>query len=332
MCIGVPTAFSNYKFKQNVTPQSKKALKTIIETCLAVKRDEHLAIVIHEKQHAIGGALWNIARRFTRNLTIIYFSNVKKDDCQMNHGICDLLRNVDVGIIITPGVLQVDQLGSAQQTGTRIVVIQNSSENLIERALDSNFYRVSMKSRKVADLFSIGKSLHVMSPTGTDLKVDINNLLATAETGLANKPGELASIPAGEANLIIKNATGKIAIDRIAGNKKKLSQPILMFVNQGKITQIKGSVEADLLKKQLRKFGTDARKLYEFGLGTNKSVVLGRSGEEDEKANGAVHISFGQNLTKPENGKIVPSIKGIIMKATLSLDGNIIAQNGEFLF
>lgn len=315
-----------------IAQQTKQALKTLLTNCIALQRHEHLAVVTHESLANLGETLGRLARPFTRKITLVSYANLKKTDFSVPEGVRDLLRKADAGLVFTPGAAAPARFSRARQNGTRIVLMQNASAALIERAVDANFRMVSIKSRKIADLFSIGKLAKVTSKNGTDMELAIGRQKGSAETGLAHDGGELTSLPAGEATLILKeNVSGKIVLDRIAGQRRNLAKPIILHVAKGRISQLKGQREAELLRKELRKFGSDARKIHEFGVGTNSNVVLGNSSQEDEKANGTIHISFGKDLVTNTQGKFLPAIKGMILSPSLTIDGKTILQDGEFM-
>ncbi len=312
-----------------MTSQTPKALRTMLQTCLDFKPQEHLVIVCHESLIEMGESLWVMAKRVSKEIVLVKCARQRKNGQPLPAGILNLLKSADAGVVLAPDYIPEHTLDPARQDGCRMVIVQNASAAILDRMLNANFNRVSMRSRRLADLFSIAKNLHITSPSGTEVTIALNKTKGFAQTGLANNAGELTSIPAGEASLILDhNVNGKICLDRIAGNRKKLAKPITLHIQKGRISQIKGKKEAELLRKSIRKFGDDGRRLHELGVGTNKTVTLGTSAQEDVKANGTIHISFGENKTTKAQGKVLQAIKGLVLNPTLSVDGKPVIKDG----
>jgi len=308
----------------------EKSTRAVLRNCFDLKPNECLLIVTDKSLADVGETIWKTAFRISKNSLLLKFSN--GTDNQLPEAVQGLLAQADACFVLTSKPLDEKTFNKARRNGSRILVLQNATGTLIERTFETNYKKINNISRKISDLFSIGKSLHLTSPSGTEARLTISRMKGIAETGVVQQAGEFASLPAGEACVILnhKHINGMLAIDRIAG-MKKLANPITLNVKEGEITQIKGGHEADELRKAIRKFGPAGRQIYEFGVGTNPGVKLGNSAQEDEKALGTIHVSFGQNKTTKVHGKMVQAIKGILLKPTLSVDGKLIVEKGRIV-
>ncbi|NIR52959.1 hypothetical protein GWO43_30485, partial [candidate division KSB1 bacterium] len=144
--------------------------------------------------------------------------------------------------------------------------------------------------------------------------------------------GELTFLPAGEACVTInKNLDGCLVLDRIAGQKRELTKSIQLSIKNGHVTHIKGNEDAERLRRNLRRFGKSGRAVAEIGVGTNGHVSFGASAHEDEKVLGTAHISLGQDQLTKVKGKMLQSVKGIILNPTICIDGRLIVDNGKML-
>jgi len=259
----------------------EKSTRAVLRNCFDLKPNESLLIVTDKSLADVGETIWKTALRISKNSLLLKFSN--GTDNQLPEAVQGSLAQADACFVLT---------SKARRNGSRILVLQNATGTLIERTFETNYKKINNISRKISDLFSIGKSLHLQSPSGTEARLTISRMKGIAETGVVQQAGEFASLPAGEACVILnhKHINGMVAIDRIAGIKK-LANPITLNVKEGEITQIKGGHEADELRKAIRKFGPAGRQIYEFGVGTNPGVKLGNSAQEDEKALGTIHVS-----------------------------------------
>lgn len=313
-----------------MSPLNRSA-RSILRNCLNLKSGESFLIITEESLADIGELIWAYAKRTTPNTVLMKFTHKGVNGYNLSACIHSSLLQANTTLILTPTCLYKKSFNEALKKGCRILTIQNASKALIERIFETNYKKVSNLSRKLADLFSIGKKLHLTSPTGTDLQIPISRIKGLPETGLVHAAGEITNLPAGEAclNIINEGINGKIAIDRIAGVKKKLAHPIILNINKGHVTQIKGKKEAEELRKNIRKFGKSGRKIQEFGVGTNYKVKWGDSGIEDEKVLGSVHISLGQD--QATKNKMVLALKAILLDTTLIIDGKRILEDGNFL-
>ncbi|MFQ5824988.1 MAG: hypothetical protein ACE5JB_13110 [bacterium] len=311
--------------------QLDKAARTILKECLNIKAQESVLIVTEESLREIGEALWNCAKKVSNYPLITRFSPKNLNLPELPAAVFSSLKNSDTVIFLTQKCVDEQMFEKARQNGTRFVVLQNTSKELIERSLEANYKLISNLSRRLADIFSIGKNLYLKTPSGTETQIAISRIKGNADTGLVHKAGELTYLPAGEACLYLphNNIEGRIILDGIAGYKKFFAKPIVLFLKNGQITQIKGEKPAEQLRKDIRKFGKNGRRIHELGVGTNNKVALGNSAQEDEKALGTVHIVFGQKHITKVRGKIIPSIKGILLNPTLSVDGKLIVEDGN---
>ncbi|MCH9008722.1 hypothetical protein IIA29_12100 [candidate division KSB1 bacterium] len=314
------------------TSKLKKVARTIIKSSLALGSGESLTIVTDRSFSELADALWRTANRISKNIIEVSYSNKTSCTHKLPEAIYASLVHSNACVIVTPNYLDEAMFDKARQRGSRIVILQNASESQLVRLCSGDLPQISNLSRKLADLFSIGKRLQLTSPSGTDAELLISRAKGIPETGLAQHPGELASVPGGEAYVMTNGGVdGRLVVDRIAGVKKKLTKPIVINVSKGKITQIKGTRGAEDLRKSLRKFGQDGRKIKRLGVGTNTKVVLGNSALEDERLMATVHITFGQDRVTQAHGKMLQAIKGLIFNPTLTQDGKLLLEDGKFV-
>ncbi len=311
----------------------EKSVRTVLKNCLSLKPKDSLLIVAEDALDETAEFIWKCAKRLTKKLILTKFDFKNLNGHNLPGAIYSSLQYSNTSLILCSNCLQQLTFNTEKQNGARILVLENASRRFVERAFVPDYKKISNLSRKLADLFSIGKKVRLQSPSGTDAMLTIARIKGKADTGIVDENGGLMFLPAGEASLSLnhKNIDGRVVLDRIAGVRKKLANPILLNVNDGHVLQIRGGEEAQLLKRDLRKFKDEGRKIYELGVGTNKSIVLGRSAKEDEKSFGNVHISLGKNQTTKSNTKLLQAVKGIVLKPTLTIDDRLIIKDGKFL-
>jgi leucyl aminopeptidase (aminopeptidase T) len=313
--------------------QLDKAARTILRECLGVKSHESVLIVTEDSLWEIEKALWSCAKRLTKFPLLTRFSSKHLNISALPSPVISSFKTSDIVLFITQKCVNVKLFDDARRQGTRFLVLQNISNGLLDRLLETNYKILSYHSRRLADIFSIGKTLYLTSPSGTDAQFSIARIKGIADTGLVHKAGDFTLLPAGEACLELRNQNveGRIVLDRIAGYGKRFSKPIVLNIKNNYINQIKGEKGAEQLRKEIRKFGRDGRRIQEFGVGTNEKAMIGYSAQEDEKVLGTVHVGFGQNRTTKVRNKIIQPIKGLVLKPTLKIDGKLIIEHGNLL-
>ncbi|MGL4524041.1 MAG: aminopeptidase [Spirochaetia bacterium] len=163
--------------------------------------------------------------------------------------------------------------------------------------------------------------MHIQTPAGTDLYVDISERTAFVDDGNFSRPGEAGNLPAGEAFIspTLYKAYGKIVFDGSLALKDKTlipTTPVTLEVKDGLVSHIQGGNEAQALIKtiehgeklaiQLEKEGKlkpgdgtlyakNARHLGEIGIGVNPAAKVIGNMLIDEKALNTCHIAIGSN-------------------------------------
>ncbi len=312
---------------------SQRQLRNLLKNSLSLQPRETLLVAAEESAQEVGDALWHTSRKCVSESVLVKFSWRNGSRHGLPAAVFQGLQQVDAAVILTPHLLLPASFEPVLAKRTRVLVVYNTTPGQLERSLQTAYGKISYRSRRLADIFSIGKKLRVTAPNGTDVTFDIARIKGKAETGLSQQAGELAYLPAGEACVLFNksNAEGAIVLDRLAGRKKRLAHHITLRIKNGHITQIKGAAEADHLRKELRKIGTTGRGIFELGVGTNDRVEIGRSPQEDEKALGTVHVSIGKDFVTKSQGKLIQSVRGLVLSPTLTIDGRTIVEDGKIL-
>jgi leucyl aminopeptidase (aminopeptidase T) len=89
-------------------------------------------------------------------------------------------------------------------------------------------------------------------------------------------------------------AVGEIVVDGSIAGIGKVSEPLIVTLEQGRIAGAQGAEAAQLL--ELLGEG-DGLVLGEFGIGTNDKARVTGNVLEDEKVYGTIHVAFGSNRT-----------------------------------
>ncbi len=237
----------------------------------------------------------------------------------------------ELAVIVLPK-LDADSINwLRQQNRTRVVFFPQIDAEEISTALETDPRQLRDRSRKLADILTIGRTLQLTTGEGAALKMSITQNRGNAEVLPFLPEMFLASLPLGRAFVmpVINSVAGEIVIDDLAGNHSSAASPIELKIVDGKITLIKGGKAANELRRRLRLAGANARQIVEIGVGLNEKARLGNSECEDEKVMGTVHLGIGRQAS----GSKIPEIfaRGILQKPNMLIDGKKIVEDGKML-
>jgi leucyl aminopeptidase (aminopeptidase T) len=143
-------------------------------------------------------------------------------------------------------------------------------------------------------------------------------------------PGESGNLPSGEAYIapVEGSAEGQILVDGSISGIGKVDSPLLLTVQNGRITKTEGTTGERLLQILGEQ---DGRMLGEFGIGTNDKARITGVVLEDEKVYGTIHVAFGSNNTF--GGTIVAGvhIDLVVKEPDVYLDDRLIMKKGQLL-
>ncbi len=202
----------------------------------------------------------------------------------------------------------------AQNNRSRIISItkgHNPYEILTRGAVEEPIEKIKERASKVSELMKDVKRVHITSPLGTDIWLNVRPDLNEVEDGNLGNPGSLSNYPIGEWSCSPdwEGSNGVLVIDGPCGgniNQDIIDEgkPFVLTVKQGEVIDIKGDGKAlDMWKSYLDSGNNDknhAYRLAEFAVGTNTKALQGKprsywGSTEGEKVYGTAHIAVGSN-------------------------------------
>jgi leucyl aminopeptidase (aminopeptidase T) len=244
------------------------------------------------------------------------------------------MKAVDVILIPTSNSLSHTKARrEACQGGARVVTLPGITVDIMERTLNVDYQKIVDRTKRLADVLTIGRTVRITTPAGTDVTMSIAKAKGYADTGLVHEPGGFSNLPAGEACIAPQEGQteGIIVVEGSMGTSATMKTPITLIVKDGYAVRIKGGEEAYTLRRLLKRYKRPARNIAELGIGTNHKAKLGGSVLEDEKVLGTVHIALGNNVSLGGTVAVPQHIDGILLKPTLIIDGRKILDKGKLL-
>jgi len=309
-----------------MTKELKRAARRVVRNYAAVKRGEKVLIIIDESLRSIGYLLWQEARKIRAEVLL-----VEVIPEEPSPALISLMKYMDVILITTSKPLP--HTGETSRAAARIISCAGITPDTMGRTVNINCRKMVERSRKLADILTIARTANLTTPAGTDLAISLVNSRGLADTGMAQHPGDLSNLPAGEARVapVEGKTQGVIIVDGSVGDIGLVKTPIKMIVKDGFVTRIIGGEEAQAIRNLIRPFGRPARNIAELGIGTNHRAKLCGNILEDKKVLGTVHIAIGDNSSLGGKVSVPIHLDCVLLKPTLIVDGRKILDQGRLL-
>src|SRR5262249_1033786 len=109
--------------------------------------------------------------------------------------------------------------------------------------------------------------------------------------------------------------------------------PIELTVESGRVVKIDGGAEARILRDYLEKYGDDNAYMCpaEASVGVNAEAVVRGIQREDKNIMGPLHFGLATNMDVAGSSKWKADMDGVILPATLYVDGVKRVDRGKIL-
>jgi leucyl aminopeptidase (aminopeptidase T) len=200
----------------------------------------------------------------------------------------------------------------------------------IVNALDVDYKKMQEEDKLIKSKIAVGKVMTVKTRAGTNLTIDLNGVSVRSADGNYTKFGTGGNLPAGEVYFAPPKIDGVVVIDASSRNRENavlIQKPIIIKIENNKITSIEGDEEAKILEESLKetekaaKHPENVRYLAEFGIGTNlKAKIIGAT-IVDEKSFGTAHIAIGSNFWFGGKNKTLIHYDQVFKNPRIKIDG-----------
>jgi len=239
----------------------------------------------------------------------------------------------------------------AKKNACRLISItkgKNPHEILTKGAVEESVEAILEKNEKINELMKEVEKVHITSPEGTDLWLNLIDESKGHEKEDFSKPGALGNYPIGEwacspdwngsDGVLVVNGPigGEHMLDQVKQNgpvKLKIQSGEVVAINDLPVDQESGNPLIESIKKYLNAGNNEknhAYRLAELGIGTNTKACQGKAdydigSSEGEKIYGTMHVAVGSNgsLGVPKNH---PSFNAAKVHCDFILMGQISAE------
>jgi leucyl aminopeptidase (aminopeptidase T) len=206
-----------------------------------------------------------------------------------------------------------------------------------------NYPKMVEMGEKLAELTNKAKEIRVSSPSGTDFTGKIAGRIWANFGGTSEKRQIIMLGGQTGGTCLEETENGVLAFD---GNiwppdeiKSNIRTPVKFNVEKGIIKDISGGSEADILKRYLGGFNDpNMYRIAHLCYGYHPNALVTGDISEVERVWGCFQVGFGRQgpLLRPDLGgkfgwDAASHDDGIILKATISLDGEAVQKDGKFV-
>lgn len=244
------------------------------------------------------------------------------------------MRSVDVLVMMaSQPMTHTEALRAALGAGVKYIAMPMLTiSSLTQGAATADPHELFAVTEKVAALLTEASTARVVSEQGTDVTMDLRGRNGIILGGLCIPGKTTGGFPHGESPIApVEDATtGTVVFDTTMNPVGRLSRPVVLQVERGRITKIEGGPEAAKLRDLLASKGDEnSYMIGEFAIGTNPKARITGNMSEDKRKRGTVHFGIGDNATLGGKVRAAIHLDGLILRPTVTLDGRVVVENGE---
>ncbi|MFF0828581.1 aminopeptidase [Brevibacillus sp. NPDC003359] len=305
--------------------------KAILMNCLALQANETFLVVADERKRDIGEALWEAGKQLGAEAMLMVMKEREKSGQEPPAAVAAAMKSADVVVCVTQHSLtHTKARKEAAANGTRLATMPAITEDMfLAGAISADYTQVKALTERVTEMLTRASTVRI-EKAGKSLTFSIADRKGVPSTGMYVNPGESGNLPSGEAYIapLEGTAEGQILVDGSIAGIGKIDSPLLLTVQNGRITEAEGTAAERLLQML---GDQDGRMLGEFGIGTNDKARITGVVLEDEKVYGTIHVAFGSNNTF--GGTIVAGvhIDLVVKEPDVYLDDKCIMKSGKLL-
>jgi leucyl aminopeptidase (aminopeptidase T) len=288
--------------QQELMPGAKNA----VETCLAVRSDEHVALIADRASSAVAASLAEALRERNASFTGLLLEDLgPRPMGNAPKPVLDALETADVGILAMnpqPGELgaRMAIVQLVERRRIRYAHMVGVTPQIMQQGMRADYKMVDKLSDRLRERMLKAETLTVKTEAGTSISAHFSHELDWVKTSGLISPRYWSNLPAGEVFTTPQTVDGTFVCDATAGdyfNGKYgdlQATPMKLTIEGGRLTKVE--CERDDLEKEFWDYchtDENSDRVGELAFGTNLglSEMIGIL-LQDEKFPG-VHIAFG---------------------------------------
>ncbi len=326
----------HYGTKDNsFSEDAMRISRRIVEYCMGVKPEESVLIVTDTIRKDLGVPIYQAALETGSDAIYMEMKPRLISGNEPPRLIADAMYDADVVIAVTSvSLTHTIAKKRAVEHGARIATMPFGSKGtefaigeFTRGAMTVDYEKMDGNIHRLAKRLEGTERVRLTTENGTDILIDCRGRKFYEETGLARHSGEFTNLPAGELYIAPVSANGIVVVDVTMGRLGKLTSPITLVFKNGSVESVKGE-RAGELETLLDRFGPNARKIAELGIGMNPKARICGLLVEDEKVMGTAHVALGNNIGFGGDVSVGLHLDGVIGSPTIYSDDEKIDIDG----
>lgn len=329
----------------SVDPAEKMArsARTVIDTCMDVRRGENILIVCDSTTTEIGQALHDAASLRSDRVLLVVMPKGRHHGDEPPTPVANLMRQQQVVIAPTRySLTHTKAVRQAIKDGSRVATMPGMTiEMFTEGGMSADFNIIKKNIGEMSNLLRRKRIINVKSETGTNVTFEVNwREWKLDDNGICNRPRMLTNLPAGKIFTLPREGTmnGTIVIDG-SWDSDLVDEPVVLQIENGLVVDVKGGTAAAQIRQT---FGEAAKRLKskdqenvwtiaEFGFGMNPNARVAGNVLEDEKRLGTAYFSIGDNTTLGGSAAVGIQISGVLERPSIWMDETLLFEEGQFV-
>ena len=309
----------------------ERAVKTVIEDCLAVREGEQVLVVCTPSTLGLGERLRGAAGRAGADAMLAMMAERATHGTEPPASIAAAMKAADV--VLCPTVQSLSHTAArreANEAGARIGTLPHVTEDILGRVMLADMDELKRRGGAVAGILTNADEVRITCPNGSDLRLSVAGRTAIADDGDLSAPGAFGNLPCGEGFVspLHTEGEGTLVVDGTMGSLGLPPGPSTFTVEGGALTAATGA-HGERFLELLRGAGEGGTFLAELGIGTNECATLSGNLIEDEKILGTCHVAFGASAGIGGEIQVPIHEDVVVMKPTVEVDGLALIRDGE---
>lgn len=307
-----------------------RALDTIMERSLALRRGEQVLVVGDHDSRALAEAMRDAAARHGADAVLTLMDPRENDGTEPPPTVAAALAACDAFLAPTSRSLSHTRARkAANDGGARGATLPGATAEMIARVMSVDFAAMKARTLAVTELLSQADEARITCANGSDLRIDLTGRTALADIGEMTRPGTFGNLPAGEGFIAPRSGEGTVAATSLAPLGIS-PEPVVLTVEDGHLTAAHGPLGPEFIKR-LVAHGDAGTNLAELGVGTNDAATLTGNVLEDEKILGTVHVAFGASMGIGGTVSVPIHLDVVVLEPTLVVGGTTVLDGGRWV-
>jgi len=316
-----------------------------VETCLAVRPEEHVALIADRASSAVAASLAAALRERNASFTGLLLEDLGPRPMRgAPKPLLDALETADVGILCMnpqPGELgaRMAIVQVVERRRIRYAHMVGVTPQIMQQGMRADYKMVDKLSDRLRERMLKAQTLTVRTEAGTSFAAHFSRELDWVKTSGLISPRYWSNLPAGEVFTTPQTVDGTFVCDATAGdyfNGKYgdlQATPMKLTIEGGRLTKVE--CERDDLEKEFWEYchtDENSDRVGELAFGTNLglSEMIGIL-LQDEKFPG-VHIAFGDPYGSQThaNWKSKTHVDVLTRECDVWIDTDLIIEKGRY--